>query len=95
MRILKLFAISAIVIFVASSVSAIEVSSLQCGLKVVYEGDLEDTVLSKCGSPTYKQFGRWIYEDGYADSSVVIHYGAGGTFRRRVMRIEIVNRRAP
>jgi hypothetical protein len=95
MKMLKLIAIAGIGILTAIPAFAIDVSSVQCGLKVVYQGDLDDTVLSKCGTPTYKQTGRWIYDDGYSDYYVVFHYGGGGAFRQRVIRMEIVNRRAP
>jgi len=95
MRIVKLVAIVAIGTLTAIPSFAIDVTSVQCGLKVVYEGDLDTTVLSKCGTPTYKKVARWIYDNGYSDSYVVIHFGGGGEFRQRVFRIEIVNRRAP
>jgi hypothetical protein len=95
MKTLKLVAIVAIGILTAIPAFAIDVSSVQCGLKVVYQGDLDDTVLSKCGTPSYKKTGRWIYDDGYSDYYVVFHYGGGGAFRQRVIRMEIVNRRAP
>ena len=96
MRILRLSAAIAIAILTASPLFAIDTTSIQCGLNVVYLGDLDGNVLTKCGTPTYKGgLNRWIYDDGYSETYVVIHFGAGGQFRRRVMRIEIVNRRAP
>ncbi len=95
MRILKLFVTVVIAVLAASPAGAIDLTSVQCGLQVVYEGDLDTTVLSKCGTPTYKKVARWIYDDGYSDSYLVIHFGGGGEFRQRVVRIEIVNRRAP
>lgn len=95
MKILMLVAFVTTGILIAIPTLAIEVSSVQCGLKVVYQGDLDDTVLSKCGTPSYKKTGRWIYDDGYSDYYVVFHFGGGGAFRQRVIRMEIVNRRAP
>ncbi len=95
MRMLKLLVTVMITVLVASPAVAIDLTSVPCGLKVVYLGDLDDTVLSKCGTPTYKRVSRWFYDDGYSDSYVVIHFGGGGEFRQRVIRIEVVNRRAP
>jgi hypothetical protein len=83
-------------VLVATPAFAMDVTSIHCsGLQVVYLGDLDGNVLAKCGTPTYKGLARWTYDDGYSDTYVVIHFSAGGEFRRRVVRIEIKNRRAP
>ncbi|MBW2055870.1 MAG: DUF2845 domain-containing protein [Deltaproteobacteria bacterium] len=95
MRTVRLVAILVLVALLATPVLALDVSSIQCGLNVVYLGDLDSNVMSKCGAPTYTGQDRWTYDDGYSDTYVVIHFGAGGPYRRRVMRIELVYRRAP
>ena len=92
MRIVMLLGIIAIAVVATNPALAIDVSRLQCGLKVVYLGDLEHDVLSKCGSPTATQGNLWIYDRGYPGPYAVIYSGGGGKYRRRVMRIELKNR---
>ena len=74
-------------VLMMSAALASDVSKVECGLEVVYVGDLDDDVLSKCGEPTVDQGDAWVYDD----PSVVIHFGDGGPHRRRVERIELKN----
>ena len=85
---MRMFIVSMAFVIAVSALSpalAGDVSKVQCGLEVVYVGDLDDDVLSKCGEPTVDQGDSWIYDD----PSVVIHFGSGGPHRRRVVRIEL------
>jgi hypothetical protein len=87
MRIVRLIAIFALAIGVASTVFAADVDKTNCGTRVVYVGDSEDQLLEKCGAANADLGDSWVYEEG--DGWVkVFHLGGGDIGRREVVRIE-------
>ena len=91
MRIIRFLLVAAIVLLATTSALAVDVSKIQCGLKVVYLDDLDDDVFYKCGSPTSDQGNIWIYDQG-SGPYWIIYFDGGAPHRRRVMRIELKNR---
>jgi hypothetical protein len=87
MRIVRLIAIFALAIVVATTVFAADVDKTNCETHVVYVGDSEDQLLEKCGEPNADLGDSWVYDEG-GGWVKVFHLGGGDMGRRKVMRIE-------
>jgi len=84
MKIVTLFAIFVIAILAANPVRPGEFTTIRCGTYELHLGDLEEDVLRKCGSPTYTEVERWIYDKG-GETRLVITFNGAAKYRRRVM----------
>ncbi len=51
--------------------------AMRCGTELVDEGDTPLEVALKCGTPTFVDQNRWIYNEGPHQFMKVLHFGAG------------------
>jgi hypothetical protein len=50
-------------------------SAMRCGTDIVKQGDARHEVLLKCGSPTFVEQDRWIYNLGSHTFIKVLYFG--------------------
>jgi hypothetical protein len=62
-----------------SAVQSAQAASLNCGVHVIQEGELNSPtkyeVLKKCGEPKYREGNSWIYSKGGRDIEVYFKEG--------------------
>ena len=95
MRIIRLFIMFAIltsIVLVTNPAQALR-QSFDCGggQQPIYAGDNEETVLMKCGQPSYTEVDAWIYNRG-VDTIIVVVYDGSTPFRRKVLGIEMMRK---
>ncbi|MCG6886791.1 MAG: DUF2845 domain-containing protein [Proteobacteria bacterium] len=56
---------------------SVQADSLQCGTNLVSVGDEEYTLLEKCGEPSMKEGGNWIYNQGQDNLVMVVEISDG------------------
>ncbi len=93
MRVIRLFIMFAIftsIVLVTNPAQAYFAQSYDCGggQQPIYAGDNEETVLMKCGQPSYTESESWVYHRG-SNTIIVVVYDSSTPFRRKVVGIQI------
>lgn len=68
---------SCVSLSMADELSANSAGTMTCGTDFIAVGDTEDTVLSTCGEPSFREGNRWTYSNVQGSFVYELTFGGG------------------